>query len=68
MLTVEFASGVATENYDSVLTASANAASPAASSLTDYDGTPLTARTMAYAVKLVRDALEKIGYEKDSPN
>jgi len=63
-ITVEFSSGLPTVNYDSVLSANANKAAPVAASLIDYDGTVLSPRSMGYAIKLVRDALELLGYEK----
>lgn len=61
---VEFSSAAPTVNYDSVLSANANKTAPTAASLVDYDGTTLTPQSTAYAVKLVRDALELLGYEK----
>lgn len=63
-ITVEFSSGSPTVNYDSVLSANANKAAPVATTLIDYDGTVLSPRSMGYAIKLVRDALELLGYEK----
>jgi len=57
--------GKVTQTYDSVLTGRANALTVPAAGLIDYDGTTLSPNTLSYAIKLVRDALEALGYEFD---
>jgi hypothetical protein len=58
-----FETGTATLSYDSVRTAKANAPLAANVHVFDQNGVEVFPGTLAYSVKLVRDALEALGYE-----
>jgi hypothetical protein len=58
--------GTTTLNYDSVLTGKANAPLAANVHVFDFDGVEVFPGTLSYAVKVVRDSLEKLGYEIES--
>jgi hypothetical protein len=58
-----FESGTTTLSYDSVLTGKSNAALAANVHVFNQAGAEVFPGTLAYAVKLVRDSLEALGYE-----